>query len=144
MSEKEDFKKKLGARIREIRKNQNLTGLKLAIKSGISPAYLSEIERGLSNISSEKLSSIADVLGVSLQDLLAPSKESVITENTIPFPMALCEAADELQLKFSTTKRLFQGANSLIARRSTSTDKEWKKEDWINFYNKVKDYIEED
>jgi transcriptional regulator with XRE-family HTH domain len=143
MFEKEKLCKELGERIREIRKNKNLTLQNLAAKSKISTAYLSEVERGLSNISGEKLYRIANILGVALQDLISPSTIIETKENTITIPIALSEAAVELRLKYSTMKRLFQGANSLVARKLTVQGQEWTKQNWIEFYKKVQSIIEE-
>jgi len=143
MAEKNNLRTELGARIRNIRKNKGLTGRDLAEKSKISPTYLSEVERGLSNISGEKLHRIADILRIPLQDLLSPSTQPETNKNVISFPLALSEAADELLLKFSTTVRLFKGANSLVARRSAKQGQEWTKQEWIDFYRSVESILED-
>jgi transcriptional regulator with XRE-family HTH domain len=56
----------IGARIREIRKAQSLTLQKLAARSGLSPAHLSQLERGLAQPSITALSSIAQSLSVNV------------------------------------------------------------------------------
>lgn len=138
MTEKQDLKAVLGAKIRDIRSRRGLTGKRLAELSQISPAYLSEVERGGSEISSEKLARIAEALGVSVQELL--STKPISRENTDPvtIPAALSEAAEELGLSFSTTMRILDGAMSLTARRSTGASRDLTKEEWIKFYEQVK------
>ncbi|MEE8603403.1 helix-turn-helix domain-containing protein [Euzebya tangerina] len=42
----------------------------IARRAGVSPQYLSEIERGVKDPSSEILSAVADALGMTLDDLL--------------------------------------------------------------------------
>jgi transcriptional regulator with XRE-family HTH domain len=57
---------KLGDKIRELRKKHGLTLEKLALKAGLSKSYLWELEnRDSQRPSAEKLSALADVLGVS-------------------------------------------------------------------------------
>lgn len=138
MTEKQDLKAVLGAKIRDIRSRRGLTGKRLAELSQISPAYLSEVERGGAEISSEKLARIAEALGVSVQELL--STKPISRENTDPvtIPAALSEAAEELGLSFSTTMRILDGAMSLTARRSTGASRDLTKEEWIKFYEQVK------
>lgn len=133
----------LGARIRRIRIAKDMTGQKLAEISKISPAYLSEVERGLSDASGEKLLRIAEALGIGLQDLLSPGQVSEPSNESISIPVALSEAADELHLSFSNTIRILQGAQSLTARRSSGVQEEWTKQEWIGFYEKVKFILEE-
>ena len=137
------LRSELGARIRKIRADNGLTGQELAKQSKISPTYLSEVERGLSDISGEKLIRIADALGVDLQDLISPGQTTATNSENISIPIALSEAANELHLSFSNTVRILQGAQSLTARRSSEPQEEWSKSDWIGFYEKVKFILKE-
>lgn len=68
----------MGERIREVRKQQNLTRSQLALYTNISPHYLYEIEKGNKAPSVTILYRIAKVLGVSTDYLLMESKN---TEN---------------------------------------------------------------
>ena len=136
------LRSELGARIRKIRTDKKLTGQELAKLSKISPTYLSEVERGLSEISGEKLIRIADALCVDIQDLISSGQTTANGEN-ISIPIALSEAAEELHLSFRNTVRILQGAQSLTARRSSEPQEEWSKQDWITFYEKVKFILEE-
>ena len=61
----------IGARIRQLREELNLTQEKLAYESEVrSKGYLSDIERGLALPSLETLQRIADRLGVLILDLV--------------------------------------------------------------------------
>lgn len=61
----------LGERLRMLRKRRGETLTETAERAGISPQYLSEIERGLKDPSSEVLAAVAGALGVQLIDLTA-------------------------------------------------------------------------
>jgi len=133
----------LGAGIRKIRTDKGITGQELARLSKISATYLSEVERGLSDVSGEKLIRIAEALCVDIQDLISSGQTTVTNGENISIPLALSEAAEELHLSFRNTVRLLQGAQSLTARRSSESQAEWAKEEWVNFYEKVKFILEE-
>jgi len=137
------LRSQLGARIRKIRTDKSLTGQELAKLSKISATYLSEVERGLSDVSGEKLIRIAEALCVDIQDLISSGQTTMATSENISIPLALSEAAEELHLSFRNTVRLLQGAQSLTARRSSEPQAEWSKQDWANFYEKVKFILEE-
>ena len=59
----------LGAELREQRRRRGLTLVQTAARAGISPQYLSEIERGLKDPSSEILAAITGALELSVLDL---------------------------------------------------------------------------
>ena len=59
----------LGQRLRELRRRRGETLTETAERAGISPQYLSEIERGLKDPSSEVLAAVAGALGATLVDL---------------------------------------------------------------------------
>ena len=52
----------VGRRIKRLRQSQDVTVQELAKRSGVSSGYLSEVERGLSSISVDKLMQIAEGL----------------------------------------------------------------------------------
>jgi transcriptional regulator with XRE-family HTH domain len=60
----------LGARLRELRKEKGLKLVALANKSGVSLAYVSEVERGRKLPSLEVLDRLAGALGLSVLDVL--------------------------------------------------------------------------
>jgi transcriptional regulator with XRE-family HTH domain len=59
----------LGRRLRALRERQNRTLTAVAQRAGISPQYLSEIERGRKEPSSEMIAAVAGALGTTLVDL---------------------------------------------------------------------------
>ncbi|MCW2752089.1 MAG: putative transcriptional regulator [Aeromicrobium sp.] len=59
----------LGERLRALRRSRGETLTETAERAGISPQYLSEIERGLKDPSSEVLAAVAGALGATLIDL---------------------------------------------------------------------------
>lgn len=59
----------LGARLRRLRRQRRLTLTQLARLAGVSPQYLSEIERGRKEPSSEMIAAISGALGLSLVSL---------------------------------------------------------------------------
>jgi len=58
----------LGRKLRELRLGNGQKLAELAARAGISPQYLSEIERGLKEPSSEMIAAIAGALGLTLLD----------------------------------------------------------------------------
>src|ERR1700759_4682495 len=59
----------LGRRPRPLRQEQQETLSETAARAGISPQYLSEIERGRKEPSSEMIAALAGALGITLIDL---------------------------------------------------------------------------
>ena len=60
----------LGPRLRQTREEQGERLVDVAEKAGISPQYLSEIERGRKEPSSEMIAAVTGALGLDLADLL--------------------------------------------------------------------------
>jgi transcriptional regulator with XRE-family HTH domain len=134
----------LGRRIKE--KRGEMTAKALAEKAGISASYLSEVERGVSAISSEKLLSLARHLGVGVEYLLEGEENAThnIGPQDVQIPAALSEAAESLDLSFYQTLRLLQARKTLRARRTSSeVESELNKEGWVKFFQRVKDFMEE-
>jgi transcriptional regulator with XRE-family HTH domain len=61
----------LGRRLRAERLRRRLTLAQAARRAGVSPQYLSEVERGMKEASSEMVAAIAGALGLALVDLTA-------------------------------------------------------------------------
>lgn len=61
----------LGQSLRTAREDQGGRLVDIAERAGISPQYLSEIERGRKEPSSEMIAAVTGALGVDLADLLA-------------------------------------------------------------------------
>ncbi len=81
----------LGGKIKELRKNNNLTLKQLAVQAHISLSYLSDIERGRSNPSLETLSNIAHALKVSpsyfMGDEAPKVAEQPVSLNLVKIPL---------------------------------------------------------
>lgn len=61
----------LGRSLRAAREEQGVRLVDIAERAGISPQYLSEIERGRKEPSSEMIAAVAGALGIDLAGLLA-------------------------------------------------------------------------
>jgi len=59
----------LGEHLRELRADRDQTLIETARRAGISPQYLSEIERGRKEPSSEMISAVAGALGTTLAEI---------------------------------------------------------------------------
>ena len=61
----------LGSRLRELRRERQEKLTETASRAGISPQYLSEVERGRKEPSSEMIAALAGAFGLTLMDLTA-------------------------------------------------------------------------
>lgn len=69
----------VGAELRRARRERGATLTEVARRAGISPQYLSEIERGLKEPSSEMIAAVSGALGLGLVDLtVAVSRELMV------------------------------------------------------------------
>lgn len=79
----------LGETLRELRTGERMTLREVSAAARVSLGYLSEVERGQKEASSELLNAICRALDVSLADLLAlVSRRVDAYENVTPFPVA--------------------------------------------------------
>lgn len=67
----------LGAALRAFRADKGITLRELAEASRVSPGYLSELERGRKEVSSEILASVCHALGASVSDVLIEAAGSM-------------------------------------------------------------------
>jgi len=139
----EQHRAEVGKRIKRLRQAQEITVQELAKRSAISAGYLSEVERGLSAVSIDKLKQVAEGLGVGVDVLLGDSPADAQGQSVIQIPSALSSAAEQLNLSYRATLALFQGRRSLLARRSKSEQTEWDVDEWLKFYEQVKAYLPE-
>ncbi len=65
-----DVSSRFGARLRELRRERNLTQLRMATEFGIDRSFISDVERGRKSISLPMLEVIALGMKISLSDLL--------------------------------------------------------------------------
>ena len=132
----------VGRRIKRLRQSQDITVQELAKRSKVSSGYVSEVERGLSAVSVDKLMQIAEGLGIGLDNLLSEAHQKW-AKSTVQIPAALSDAAEQLNLSHRATLTLLKGQKSLTARRSQSDIREWTVDDWLKFHEQVKDYLSE-
>ena len=66
---------KLGLRLRELRKNDQMTLEDLADKAGLNPNYIARVERGEVNVTVQTLERIAKGLNLDLQEILIRDKQ---------------------------------------------------------------------
>jgi transcriptional regulator with XRE-family HTH domain len=66
----QDVQRKIGNRIRALRKERGWTQDVFGDKSGLNRAHVGEIERGESNVTIQTLKLIADTLKVKIEDLV--------------------------------------------------------------------------
>jgi transcriptional regulator with XRE-family HTH domain len=130
----------VGDRIREIREELGLTLEKLADKTGISKGFLSDVETGKRDISSEYLLKIADAMGASLDYLLRGenSNSSNTRQKPVEIPSELSEAAQQLKLSYAQTLELLEANHSVVARRSTKSLKRFGVDDWKELYKAIR------
>jgi transcriptional regulator with XRE-family HTH domain len=133
-------REEIARRIRSLRRARGLSLQQLAQMAEMSPGYLSEVERGLSEVSGVKLARVAEQLAVTT-DYLLSGRSDPPSSAAIQIPRGLSEAAKVLDLTYGQTLRLLSGKESLVAWRSGSEQPEWAKEEWIEFYRKVQPYL---
>ncbi|HOS84196.1 MAG TPA: helix-turn-helix transcriptional regulator [Bacteroidales bacterium] len=98
---------KLGERIREIRKLKKISQADIAAQLDISITAFSKIERGLTNISINRLEEIAQILGISIINLLFEP----IQENTI---QSQNELYIQLEKELEYSKELLKAKDEII------------------------------
>ncbi len=89
------FRTELGEVLRESRQAQGRTLRDVAAASAVSLGYLSELERGTKEASSELLSAVCAGLGLTLSELLGLVQERVEHVETLTMPVALPLATAE-------------------------------------------------
>ncbi|WP_084468186.1 helix-turn-helix domain-containing protein [Actinokineospora inagensis] len=78
----------LGTHLRALRHARRETLETTATRAGVSPQYLSEVERGLKEPSSEMIAAITGALGTTLADLTR-SIAQTLTPTTCHTPLAI-------------------------------------------------------
>ena len=83
-----NMRKRLGERIKELRKSADLTQEELGEKAELSYKYIGEVERGQVNVSLDSIVRIADALGVKIGDIFSKEKipiQKIIVKEKSPF-----------------------------------------------------------
>jgi len=92
--------KRLGARIKALRKSRGLSQEQLAEKTGITPKYLSRLEVGQQNPSIETLAKLTEALDVELWELCDVGHEETQKELQETLRKIIHEA-DEKKLRLA-------------------------------------------
>lgn len=115
----------LGMRVRQLRKERNMSLSELARRSGISRGYLHLIEKGESSPTEEKLAAIARTLGVFVSELIGEivSYKDLPEDLPVDIPNGLREFAEDEGLTSSEVYMLNQ--INYRGNRPTSAN-EWR------------------
>lgn len=87
------FRDVLGRQLRETRVDREQTLVETARRAGISPQYLSEIERGRKEASSEMVAAVAGALETTVADLLSDVARELGRRSAEPRRVTLSLAA---------------------------------------------------
>lgn len=131
----------VGERIKEVREKKGLTQEKLAEKTGLSKGFISDVENGKTDISSDNLLKVADVLNANLDYLLRGETREVRPREPVVIPPELSQFAEEEGLGYAQTLVLLEAHESIVARRSNKLPKEFSIEDWKQLYRALQRYI---
>jgi transcriptional regulator with XRE-family HTH domain len=122
-----------------VRQAKRLTQDQLAEKTRMSKGFISDLENGNRNVSSEYLLRIANALGASLDFLLRGDVDSSgVTKGPIVIPPELSMAAERMKLSYADTLELLEAHRSVVARRSNKDTKEFEVQDWIKLHEAIK------
>lgn len=83
----------LGEQLRSTRRRRGETLSETADRAGISPQYLSEMERGVKEPSSEMIAAVAGALDTTLGDLVLQVAERILLERSDSPSGPVCQAA---------------------------------------------------
>jgi transcriptional regulator with XRE-family HTH domain len=83
------LRRELGDVLREQRQSQGRTLREVSAAAAVSLGYLSEVERGEKEASSELLASICGALGLPLSEMLSSVSERVAESEALTAPVAL-------------------------------------------------------
>lgn len=98
----------VGLRVRRFRLERKITQEELAFRINTSAAYISNIERGRKKPSLEKLAEIAEVLGVTLNDLIySASSGYSISNKELNEMISLC-TPEKQQLLFKSLSTIIE------------------------------------
>jgi transcriptional regulator with XRE-family HTH domain len=83
----------LGEQLRRLRHERGQTLTDTAARAGVSPQYLSEMERGVKEPSSEMIAAVAGALDTTLIDLTSAVTETLRTARSMAPSTPRCQAA---------------------------------------------------
>jgi transcriptional regulator with XRE-family HTH domain len=128
----------IGERIRNVRERRGMTLDQLVERSGVSKGFISDVENDKRSPNSEYLLKIANALGASVDFLLRGDEHEALVSEPIVIPAELSRAAEELHLSYAETLELLKAHNSVVAKRSDRTRKQFDINDWKNLHIALK------
>ncbi len=94
------IEKRIGEKIRELRKLHGLSQMELAERLGLSFQQIQKYEKGMTRISVSRLSDISEVFGVDITEFFKGYKESYkIKESSSPYGESLIYTKDKSELR---------------------------------------------
>lgn len=97
------MKKTLGTMIAELRKQYGMTQLELAEKMGVTDKAVSKWERDLSCPDINSLPKLAEILGVSVEELMQIKKEAEAPTSKVPEIMEVAPKAVAMAMGIAVT-----------------------------------------
>ena len=97
------MKKTLGTMIAELRKQHGMTQLELAEKMGVTDKAVSKWERDLSCPDINSIPSLADILGVSVEELMQVKKEAEAPVSKVAEIMEIAPKAVAMAMGIAVT-----------------------------------------
>ena len=97
------MKKTLGAMIAELRKQHGMTQLELAEKMGVTDKAVSKWERDLSCPDINSIPNLAEILGVSVEDLMQVKKEAEAPVSKVAEIMEIAPKAVAMAMGIAVT-----------------------------------------
>lgn len=129
-----------GERIKKIRDKRGWTLDVLAEESGVSKGFLSDVENGKRDISSQNLLRIANVLGASIDYLLRGEVVKNKEAASVVIPPELSQLAEKLNLSYSEILTVKEAHDAIIARRSTKERKPFSIDEWQRLHEAIKKF----
>lgn len=91
--------KNIGKRIRHYRKRRGYTQEQLGLSINTSGAYISNIERGVKKPSLDNLAAIAEILDITINDVIIPEYEDLDKIIDSTDLLSRCPSEDRARLK---------------------------------------------
>ncbi len=110
----------IGARVRQLRREKDMTQEELAERAGLSKSFVSEIEGGRTAASGLILLKIAQAAGVSVEWLLTGELPTppAIRASDVEIPPLVAELAEEHGWSYSETLDIAAALQTVVARRT--------------------------
>ena len=131
----------LGDRIRIRRKELGLTLRQMGSQCSLSASFLSDLERGKRSLGADSLLSIAQVLGLPVDQLMTGNPARQIQGVAVQLPQSLMRMATQHDLPFRQALCLYWMARSIMDHRINERRQSLEKFDWLLFYQSVKDHL---